>query len=147
MGRWEHVDPTLDRPVFKQIADQIRGAIQSGRLQPGKWLPSEAHMCVEFNAGRNSVRSAIRVLTAEGLLRSQAGKGHQVRDTATRTVVKVGPGARIATRMPTEEERRRLGIGEGTPILEVESQGEVRLLPGNQYAIETVDDEDSPDDA
>ena len=147
MGRWRHVDPTLDRPVFKQIADQIRTGIESGALHPGEWLPSEAHMCAEFNAGRNSVRSAIRVLAGEGLLRSQAGKGHQVRDTTLRSAVKVGPGARITTRMPTEDERRRLGLAEGTPILEIEVHGEIRVLPGDRYALETVDAEDAPPDA
>ncbi|MCU1658559.1 MAG: transcriptional regulator, GntR family, partial [Pseudonocardiales bacterium] len=141
------VDATLDRPVFKQIADMLRADIESGRLRPGGWLPSEAHMCEEFNAGRNSVRSALRVLTGEGLLTSQAGKGHRVRSAAARSTVKVGPGARITTRMPSEAERRRLGLAEGTPVLEVELHGDVRILPGDRYTLETVEDEDAPPDA
>jgi DNA-binding GntR family transcriptional regulator len=147
--RWRHVDATLDRPVFKQIADTLRADIEAGRLRPGDWLPSEAHMGGEFNAGRNSIRSALRVLTGEGLLVSRAGKGHQVRDTTARAAVKeVGPGVRITARMPSDAERRDLGLIEGTPILVVESTAGVELLPGDRYAIETVEgNEGAPRDA
>lgn len=138
MGRWRHVDATLDRPVFKQIADMLRADIQASRLEPGTWLPSEAHMCEEFNAGRNSVRSALRALTVEGLLTSKAGKGHRVRDTAERAEVNVGPGVRITARMPSEAERRQFGMVEGTPLLVVESDAGVELLPGDRHAIRTV---------
>lgn len=138
MGRWRHVDGSLDRPVFKQIADMLRADIEAERLRPGDWLPSEAHMCEEFGAGRNSVRSALRILTGEGLLISQAGKGHKVRDTTVRSVVKVGPGVRITTRMPSDAERRHFGIAEGTPILVIESAAGVELLPGDRNTIETV---------
>ena len=65
MGRWRHVDPGSDRPVFKQIADMLRADIEVGTLRHGEWLPSEAHLCEEFNAGRNSVRSALVFLAAK----------------------------------------------------------------------------------
>lgn len=130
----------LDRAVFRQIADMLRESIESGQLQPGDWLPSEAHLCQEFNAGRNSVRSALRVLVGEGRLSSRAGKGHQVRERAEPTIVKVGPGCRISTRMPTEEERRRLGVPEGTPLLVVERDGRVEVYPGDRTIAETAED-------
>lgn len=140
MRRWEHVDPTSDRPVFKQIADQLRAGIESGDLAPGAWLPSEAHMCSAFNAGRNSVRNALRVLAVEGLLSSHAAKGHQVREILEQTTVKVGPGGRITARMPTEDERRRFGLSEGTPLLVVECDSSVDLYPGDRTVIEVVQD-------
>jgi GntR family transcriptional regulator len=136
MRRWEHVDQTLDRPVFKQIADQLRASIESGDLSPGGWLPSEAHLCAEFNAGRNSVRSAIRVLVGEGYLESHAGRGHRVRERSQQAIVKAGSGSRISTRMPTEAERRQFGISEGTPLLVVERDGVVDLYPGDRTVIE-----------
>lgn len=139
MGRWRYVDATLDRPVFKQIADTLRDDIQSGRLGAGDWLPSEAHLGEEFNAGRNSVRKAISILTAEGFLQTQAGKGTRVRETPERVTMRVGPGARITTRMPTEAERRELAIAEGTPLLVVQRGGQTELLPADRFALETVE--------
>ena len=34
------LDPGSDRAVFRQIADQLRAAIQAGRLNEGDRLPS-----------------------------------------------------------------------------------------------------------
>lgn len=143
MGRWPSVDATLDRPVFKQIADTLRTEIETGRLASGDWLPSEAHLCQEFGAGRNSVRSALRVLVNEGRLSSHAGKGHRVREHLEAAAVKVGPGSRISTRMPTEDERRRLNMPEGTPLLVVECGGRVEMYPGDRTVAETTQDPDS----
>jgi len=35
------IDHTSDRPVFKQIADHLRSALQRGELEAGGRLPSE----------------------------------------------------------------------------------------------------------
>ena len=37
----ESIDPTSDRPVYRQIADQLRQAIREGRYGEGDALPSE----------------------------------------------------------------------------------------------------------
>jgi DNA-binding GntR family transcriptional regulator len=138
MGRWRHVDATSDRPVYRQIADMLRIAINDSQLRPGEFLPSEAHLCEEFGAGRNSVRSALVVLRSEGLVVSEAGRGTRVREEKDAAVVSVPPGGRITSRMPTPEERRRLAIAEGIPVLVVERGGEVEVLPADRFAIETV---------
>jgi GntR family transcriptional regulator len=137
--RWRHVDATLDRPVFRQIADMLRHAINGGQLQPGELLPSEAHLCEEFGAGRNSVRNALAVLRGEGLVVSEAGRGTRVREERDAAVVSVPPGVRITSRMPTPEERRRLAIAEGVPVLVVEREGETEVLPADRFAIETAE--------
>ena len=118
----------------------LRESIEFGDLQPGDWLPSEAHLCTEFGAGRNSVRSALRVLVSEGHLSSRAGKGHKVRDRLEPAAVRVGPGCRITTRMPTEDERRHLGIPDGTPLVVVERGDDVEVFAGDRTVIETADD-------
>ena len=37
--RRDRIDPTSDRPVFKQIADRLRAAIQAGELEPRARMP------------------------------------------------------------------------------------------------------------
>jgi GntR family transcriptional regulator, transcriptional repressor for pyruvate dehydrogenase complex len=56
------------RPVYLQVADQIREAIFDGRFPPGQSLPAERELAQLLRTGRPSVREALRVLEAEGLI-------------------------------------------------------------------------------
>jgi GntR family transcriptional repressor for pyruvate dehydrogenase complex len=59
-------------PVYLQVAEQLREAILSGELAPGEPLPTERALSETFGASRASVREALRVLEAQGLI---AGSG------------------------------------------------------------------------
>lgn len=67
--------PKGQPPRYKQIADDLRGKIESGRYAPGAKLPSETQLMAEYDAARLTVRSAIGILTAEGLAEAHHGKG------------------------------------------------------------------------
>jgi len=73
------VDPTSDRPVYKQIADHLREAIARGRLQEGKQLPSEAQLMDHYSVARMTIRNAVRLLQDEGLVTAEHGRGVYVR--------------------------------------------------------------------
>src|ERR1700710_2092979 len=51
----------------RQVEDKLRGAIASGRFQPGQRLV-ERELCEQIGVGRTSVREALRQLEAEGLV-------------------------------------------------------------------------------
>ena len=53
-------DPRDPRPVYEQIADDLRAAIKEGRLQPGDRLPTERE-----HAGRYGV-AIMRTLRIAG---------------------------------------------------------------------------------
>ena len=61
--------------MFEEIVEQIERAIIDGELRPGDSLPSELQMKEMFNTGRSSVREAIRVLEARGLIEIRQGVG------------------------------------------------------------------------
>ncbi|WGL52474.1 FadR/GntR family transcriptional regulator [Nocardioides sp. BP30] len=63
---------TVDR-VSQVIVDQIKVLIRDGRLQPGDRLPSERELCQRFGVSRVTVREALRVLEASGLLAIRVG--------------------------------------------------------------------------
>lgn len=130
------------RPLYRLVADDIRVAIEGGTLGPGQLLPPERALADRYDVSLVAVRAGLSLLRREGLIVTERGKGSRVREALEATVVRVPPGARITARMPTEDERQRLGIAEGTPVLEVSSAGGRRLLPGDQYAVVTVATDD-----
>ena len=73
------LDPASDRAVFRQIADQLRKAIERGRLEEGERLPSEAQLIEHYGVARMTVRNAIQVLQTEGLVLAEHGRGVFVR--------------------------------------------------------------------
>jgi DNA-binding FadR family transcriptional regulator len=58
-----------------QIADQLRAAIASGTLAPGTRLPPEAELASRYGVSRGTVREAMRMLAASGLVASSRGAG------------------------------------------------------------------------
>lgn len=74
-----NLDPTSDRPLFRQIADALRDDISSGALAEGARLPSEAQLMATYGAARGTVRQAISLLSTEGLITTSHGRGAFVR--------------------------------------------------------------------
>lgn len=50
------------------MADELRARIRSGRLQPGRRMPTQARLAEEFGVERGAVRQALRILQSERLL-------------------------------------------------------------------------------
>jgi GntR family transcriptional regulator len=73
------VDKSADRPVFKQIADELRDQIASGVWAPGERIPSESQLIERYGVARMTVRQALSALKAEGLLLAEHGRGVFVR--------------------------------------------------------------------
>ncbi|KPM55675.1 hypothetical protein ACG83_10320 [Frankia sp. R43] len=71
---------TTDSPRYPQIADDLRRRILRGDLAPGAKLPSERVMAEDAGVTRGTVREAIKVLRAEGLVVPVHGSGVFVRD-------------------------------------------------------------------
>jgi DNA-binding GntR family transcriptional regulator len=122
-------------PVYRQLADYIRGQIESGDLAPGQRLPSEPTYMDEYGVGRSSVREAMAVLRKEGLIVTTR-RGSRVRELPPLVEVVVTADTRVGTRLPTEPERRRMGIAEGVAVFVVCRPGvEPELLAGDQVTL------------
>jgi GntR family transcriptional regulator len=74
------VDPTDPRPPYRQIADELRGAIQDGELSAGSQLPSERELVERYGTAAQTVREAVKVSKAEGLVIGRRGRGVFVRE-------------------------------------------------------------------
>lgn len=57
-----------------RVADEIRGMIRSDGLEDGAVLPSETTLADKFQVSQRVVRDALRVLSQQGIVRTQQGK-------------------------------------------------------------------------
>lgn len=69
------LDPRSGVPVYRQIMDQVLGAIASGRLAGGDQLPTVRQLAVDLSINPNTVIRAYRELEIRGFLDTQQGSG------------------------------------------------------------------------
>jgi GntR family transcriptional regulator len=62
-------------PAYRQIIDQVLGAIASGTLQGGDQLPTVRQLAVDLSINPNTVVRAYRELEIRGILTTQQGIG------------------------------------------------------------------------
>ncbi|MBZ4321480.1 GntR family transcriptional regulator [Streptomyces huiliensis] len=77
---------------YQQIADELRRGITTGTYKLGERLPSEDALAALLDVGRPTLRDALDVLQAEGLLKKRHGSGTYV--TRPQPPVRYAPGAR-----------------------------------------------------
>lgn len=63
------------RPIYEQIADQIKSSIMSGELRAGEAIPSIRAMAKSLHISVLTVQKAYDKLQAEGFIETTAGKG------------------------------------------------------------------------
>ena len=73
------IDFDSPEPRYLQLADLIRTRIQDGRYRPGTAIPSIERLRQELGLSVMTIRKAVKLLAAEGLLRVIPGKGTYVR--------------------------------------------------------------------
>lgn len=69
------LDKTNPIPLYHQLQAIVAGRITSGEWPPGRQIPSERELCVEFGVSRITVRQALAALTNEGWLARRQGIG------------------------------------------------------------------------
>ncbi|MGW3346306.1 GntR family transcriptional regulator [Nonomuraea rubra] len=127
------IDFGSDRPVHRQLADIIRADIAAGRLKPGQPLPSETRLMQQYELGRVAVRQALGVLRSEGLIVTVKREGSYVRPQVPIERVILRVAAEVSARMPSPDERKRLNIPEGVPVLVIKQPRQTeRLLPADR---------------
>jgi GntR family transcriptional regulator len=67
-------------PVYRQLIDQVQGAIATGVLKPGDQLPTVRLVAVELAINPNTVLRAYREMEIRGILDTQQGTGTFIAD-------------------------------------------------------------------
>jgi GntR family transcriptional regulator len=69
------IDFKSGKPVYLQLADQIRYAAAAGSLRPGDPLPSIRPLAEELRVNRNTIAKAYTELESQGVIETLPGKG------------------------------------------------------------------------
>lgn len=92
--------PISPKKISSQIAEQIRSSILAGEFSPGDKLPPERELAEMFGVSRPSVREALNILTASGLVMSYQGGG-----TVVQSLVEISAGNPLSDLIKGEQER------------------------------------------
>jgi GntR family transcriptional regulator len=65
-------------PLHSRLEITLRGLIRNGKIPTGAILPGELELAAQLGVSRHTVRHALGVLTNEGLLRRERGRGTTV---------------------------------------------------------------------
>ena len=75
-------NPSLSVPIYLQLVEQVKHAIETGALRAGDQLPSIRPLAEELVINANTVAKAYRELEREGVVELKQGAGAFVADTA-----------------------------------------------------------------
>lgn len=148
------------RPMYQQIAEDLRAQIESGALAPGAQLPTELELRDRYDSSRNTIRDAIKRLTSQGLVETRPGQGTFVTqrvdpfvsvltgdprsgsDEGASYLSEVNNSHRNASRtlpkveiqVPIADVSRRLRVGPSTQVV---SRHESRYIDGIPWSLQT----------
>ncbi len=123
------VSPRSGTPLYLQVAEDLRDKIRSGVFPPGTRLRPEPRLAAEYDVGRDTVRDALFVLKAEGLIDTRRGFTALIRDAPPRERIWLRPGESVSARMPTPTERSDRDVPPGVPVFVVGDQ----LYPADRF--------------
>ncbi|HTM53607.1 MAG TPA: GntR family transcriptional regulator [Pirellulales bacterium] len=72
------VFPASGLPIYRQLVDQVRRHVASGRLTPGDFLPSVRQVAIELEVNHMTVSKAYSLLERDGLVELVRGQGMRV---------------------------------------------------------------------
>lgn len=119
----------IDRPrrLPDEVAVSITGAIESGQLQPGDRLPTEAELSSRFGVARTVVREAISLLRYDGMVDSRRGVGAFVTDASQRSSFRISPACFEKRKQIVQLLQLRTGVQAGASALAAETRSKDQM--------------------
>jgi DNA-binding GntR family transcriptional regulator len=77
-----------DRPLYEQVAEQVRARIMAHTLPPGSWI-DEQSLAAEYGISRTPLREALKVLASEGLVTMKPRRGAYVTEVSEQDLAEV----------------------------------------------------------
>lgn len=100
-------DPPSTEPATHTVLSTLRERILTGQIAPGSRLRAEA-LATEMNVSRTPIRSALAVLSAEGIVQYSVNRGYTVRTISIGDIL-----ASVEVRAALEGTAVRLAVDHG----------------------------------
>lgn len=97
-------------PAYRQIVDQLRFQIASGRLPPGTELPSTRALAQQLGINPMTVSKAYALLEAESVVRHRPGLALEVAAQSTAQLTEQREARLVAALKPAALAARQLGL-------------------------------------
>ena len=158
-----NLESAVVTPMYRRIAQELRHQIKTGVYGPGRRLPTELELTRRYGASRNTVRDAIKWLTANRLVDTRPGQGTFVRNPITPfvTTLSVDPETglgggegdaafaevrergrepsaslpKVAVQLAAGNVAARLRVPEGTQVV---SRRQERFVDGTPWSLQTT---------
>lgn len=101
------VDPPSTEPATHTVLSTLREKILTGAIAPGARLRAEA-LATEMNVSRTPIRSALAVLSAEGIVQYSVNRGYTVRSVTIGDIL-----AAVEVRAALEGTAARISVDHG----------------------------------
>lgn len=118
------LNPQAPRPLYLQLADELRERIRRGDLKPGERLPAERELSETYGTSLSTIKLALGALKAEALITSGHGRGTFVRTRppARLEFHRFAPGQREPGSGPFKAAVERVGMRGQIRLAAVERQ-------------------------
>jgi len=120
------INPQSGVPLYLQLIEQVRHAIESGALRPGEQLPGIRKVAEDMVMNPNTVAKAYREMEHAGLIVLRHGAGAFVADHHPVVQTRAAQRARAVAQRAISTQRD-LGLDEGAIRRLVESELDHRL--------------------
>ena len=125
-------------PLYQQIKDDIKSAIEHGKYKPKEQIPTEPELSAEYSVSRVTVRRAVEELCSEGYLVKQQGRGTFVSTPRIHRKFSWSAGARVLERkiVPVREDEKAFwSCGDDALLLYIQR---VRTADGQPVFLENL---------
>src|SRR5437899_7472251 len=82
------VSPSSGLPIYRQLMDQVRALVASGRLAEGDLLPSVRQVAQGLQVNQMTVSKAYSLLERDGVVERLRGQGMRVNHKSPRGTIK-----------------------------------------------------------
>src|SRR5262245_24273325 len=131
------LDQRSATPLHKQLYDELRSAILTGRLKPGERVPSTRGLSQSLGVSRATVTQSYEQLLSEGYLRASTGSGTFVRCELPDELLKTKPVEKSRPAAKPQEATRRIelsrygsSIADSTPLEPPEPEAPINFRTG-----------------
>jgi DNA-binding transcriptional regulator YhcF (GntR family) len=103
-------NPSLGMPIYLQLVEQVKHAVETGAMRPGEQLPAIRSVAESLVINPNTVAKAYRELEHDGIVELRQGSGAFIAATAARR--RTAPATlRAGQRLVAEAIERLRGSG------------------------------------